>query len=192
MFSAGSRPRFLYRACPMGSAVPTFLIPVTAMSAAALNILAAFPNPTASATCALGTGSRLPEQFRGIWCRPVQPKQLRYSRRLHCEPDRECFRPLQLEPIHLSGHRVLVPWAVLDTAQADWRAVRMSTTTAWRLGHQDVQFDVCLADFRFGYLPIQPDDEQARCRRRRNDRVSAFRTQTWATTSPPAWASSTW
>ena len=143
-------------ACPMGSA-GQFLVPVSAMSAAALKILAAFPNPTGSGTCALGTGVLgCLNNFVGSGAGPYNQNSFDTRVDFTASQSLSIFGRFSLNRFTLSGAPSLGAVGGIGYGPGGLAGSSNVHNYSLALGATKTISSTLLADFRFGFFQYNP------------------------------------
>jgi Carboxypeptidase regulatory-like domain/TonB dependent receptor len=140
-----------------GRSVPNqFLIPVSAMSAAALKMLAAFPNPTTDGTCATAGSTGCLNNFVGSGAGPYNQNSFDTRIDYSANATTQVFGRFSLDYFSLSGTPGL--GAVGGVGDGPGGLAGSSNVHNYSLasGVTKTFSSTLLADFRFGYFQYNP------------------------------------
>jgi hypothetical protein len=140
-----------------GNTVPNqYLIPVTAMSPAALKLLAAFPDPTTNGTCA-GTGETgCLNNFVGSGAGPYNQNSFDTRIDFSAKPTVQMFGRFSLDYFTLSGTPGLGPVGGVGDGPGGLAGSSRVHNYSLASGVTKTFSSTLLGDFRFGYFQYNP------------------------------------
>lgn len=134
-----------------------FLVPVTAMSAAALKMLAAFPNPTSSGNCPLGTtASGCLNNFVGAGAGPYNQNSFDTRIDFAASPSLSVFGRFSLNYFSLSGAASLGAVGGVGFGPGGLAGSSNVHNYSLSTGVTKTFSSTLLGDFRFGYFKYNP------------------------------------
>jgi len=140
-----------------GRSVPNqFLIPVSAMSPAALKILAAFPNPTTSGTCGASGASGCLNNFIGSGAGPYNQNSFDTRIDYAMRPTINVFGRFSLDYFNLSGQPGLGAVGGVGDGPGGLSGSSNVHNYSLATGVTKTFSATLLGDFRFGYFQYNP------------------------------------
>ena len=142
--------------CPIGSS-GQFLVPVTALSPAAMAMLAAFPNPTSSGTCPLGaTVLGCLDNFVGAGAGPYNQNSFDTRVDYAASQSLSVFGRFSLNRFSLSGAPSLGAVGGVGFGPGGLAGSSNVHNYSLALGATKTISSTLLADFRFGFFQYNP------------------------------------
>jgi outer membrane receptor protein involved in Fe transport len=143
---------------PAASCLPAnqFLIPVTAMSPAALKLLAAFPNPTTSGTCAAAGSTGCLNNFIGSGAGPYNQNSFDTRIDYAMRPSINIFGRFSLDYFSLSGTPSLGAVGGVGDGPGGLSGSSNVHNYSLATGVTKTFSPTLLGDFRFGYFQYNP------------------------------------
>jgi outer membrane receptor protein involved in Fe transport len=142
--------------CPMGSA-GQFLVPVSALSPAAMKMLAAFPSPTSSGTCALGAAVLgCINNFVGAGAGPYNQNSFDTRIDYAASQSLSVFGRFSLNYFSLSGAPSLGAVGGVGFGPGGLAGSSNVHNYSLALGATKTISSTLLADFRFGFFQYNP------------------------------------
>ena len=137
-----------------------YLIPVTAMSPAALKILAAFPTPTTLGTCSVATPSGCLNNFVGSGAGPYNQNSFDTRIDFAAKPTVQIFGRFSLDYFSLSGTPGLGAVGGVGDGPGGLSGISNVHNYSLASGVTKTFSPTLLADFRFGYFQYNPLTEK--------------------------------